>query len=42
MEGRNIIHSIKWKRAYWIGHILHRKYLPKHIIDGNIEGRIED
>ena len=28
-------------KANWIGYILHRKCLLKHIIEGKIEGRIE-
>ena len=31
-EERNILHSIKLQKAKWIGHILHRNCLLKHII----------
>jgi hypothetical protein len=31
----------KNKEGYWIGHILHRNCLLKHVIEGKIEGRIE-
>jgi len=29
------------RKANWIGHILHRKCLRKHVLEGKIEGRIE-
>jgi hypothetical protein len=29
----------KRRDANWIGHILPKTFIPKHIIDGNIEGR---
>jgi hypothetical protein len=38
VEERNIIHSIKSRKANWIGHILSRNYLLKHIIEGKREG----
>ena len=31
----------KRKKTKWIGHILHRNYLPKHVTEGKIEGMIE-
>jgi hypothetical protein len=40
-EERNIVHTIKRRKANWIGHILCRKCLLKHVIEGKIEGRIE-
>jgi hypothetical protein len=41
-EERNIPHTIKEERkANWIGHILHRKCLPKHVIEGKINGKVE-
>ena len=40
-EGSNILHKIKRRKANWIGHILHRNYLLKHIIEGKIEGKVE-
>jgi hypothetical protein len=30
-EGRNILHTIKWRKANWIAHILHRNFLLKHV-----------
>jgi hypothetical protein len=39
-EERNILHTIKRRKASWIGHILHRNCLLKCIIEGEIEGRI--
>jgi hypothetical protein len=40
-EERNILHTIKRWKANYIGHILHRNSLLKHIIEGKIEERIE-
>jgi hypothetical protein len=40
-EERNIVHTIKRREANWIGHILRRNCLLKHVIEGKIEGRIE-
>jgi hypothetical protein len=37
-EERNIVHTIKRRKANWIGHILCRKYLLKHVIEGKIQG----
>jgi hypothetical protein len=38
---RNIVHTIKRRKANWIGHILRRNCLLKHVIEGKLEGRIE-
>jgi hypothetical protein len=35
-EERNILHKIKGRKANWIGHILRRNCLLKHIIEGKI------
>jgi hypothetical protein len=40
-EERNNLHTIKRREANWIGHILRRNCLMKHIIEGKIEGRTE-
>jgi hypothetical protein len=40
-EKRNILHTIKRRRANWIVHILRRKCLLKRIIKGKIEGGTE-
>jgi hypothetical protein len=40
-EERNIVHTIKRRKANWIGHILRRNCLLKHVIEGKLEGRIE-
>jgi hypothetical protein len=40
-EERNIVHTIKRRKANWIGHILCRNCLLKHVIEGKLEGRIE-
>jgi hypothetical protein len=36
-EERNILHTIKRRKANWIGHILRRNCLLKHVIEGKIE-----
>jgi hypothetical protein len=40
-EERNILHTIKRRKVNWIGHILRRNCLLKHVIEGKLEGRIE-
>jgi hypothetical protein len=34
---RNILHTIKIRKATWNGHILRRNCLLKHVIEGKIE-----
>jgi hypothetical protein len=36
-----ILHTIKRRKANWIGHILRRNCLLKLVIEGKLEGRIE-
>jgi hypothetical protein len=40
-EERNILRTIKRRKANWIGHILRRHCLLKHVIEGKTEGKIE-
>jgi hypothetical protein len=40
-EDRNIVHTIKGRKANWIGHILHRNCPRKYVIEEKIEGMIE-
>jgi hypothetical protein len=40
-EERNTLHTIKRRKATWIGHILHKNCLLEHVIEGKLEGRIE-
>ena len=40
-EQRNILHEIIKRKANWIGHILHRNWLLKQVIEGKIKGQIE-
>jgi hypothetical protein len=40
-EERNILRTIKSRKANWIGHILGRNCLLKHVIEGKLEARIE-
>jgi hypothetical protein len=37
-EERNILHTIRRRKANWIGHILRRNCLLSHIIGGKITG----
>jgi hypothetical protein len=36
-----MMHALKGRKANWIGHILRRNYLLKHIIEGKITGGTE-
>jgi hypothetical protein len=38
-EERNILHTTKRRKANWIGPILLRKCLTKHIIEGKMKDR---
>jgi hypothetical protein len=40
-EERNILNTIKRRKASWIGHILRRNCFLKHVIKGKLEGMIE-
>jgi hypothetical protein len=40
-EERNIVHKIKRRKANWIGHILRRNCLLKHVIEGKLEGQTQ-
>jgi hypothetical protein len=40
-EERNILHTIKRRKADSIGYILRRNCLLKHVIEGKLEGRME-
>jgi hypothetical protein len=40
-KDRNIIQTIKISKANWIGHILRRNCLLKHVIEGKTERRIK-
>ena len=40
-EHRNILQEIRKRKANWIGHILRRIRLLKHVIEGKIKGEME-
>jgi hypothetical protein len=40
-EQGNILREIRKRKANWIGHILRRNYLLKHIIEGKIKGEMK-
>jgi hypothetical protein len=40
-EERNILHTVKRRKANWIGHIWRRNCLGKYVIKGKKEGRME-
>jgi len=40
-EKRNILQTIRRRKANWIGHVLCRNCLLKLVVEGKIEGRIE-
>jgi hypothetical protein len=35
-EERNVVHTMKRNKSYWIGHTLGRNYRLKHSLEGNI------
>ena len=39
-EERNVLHTVQQEKANWIGYILCRNCLLKHVIEGKKEGRI--
>ena len=38
-EQRDILHTANRRKGNWIGHILRRNRLLKHVIEGKVEGR---
>ena len=40
-EKSNILGTIKRRKDNWIGHILHRNCLVKHVFEGRMEGRVD-
>ena len=40
-EQRNILHEIRKRETNWIGHVLHRKCLQQHVIEGKIKEPIQ-
>jgi hypothetical protein len=41
IKERNIVQTIKRRKANWIGHILHRNCLLKRVVEKKLEGRIK-
>jgi hypothetical protein len=41
-EEKKILHTIKWRKTNWIGHVLSRNCLLKHVIEGRIKGRRDE
>jgi hypothetical protein len=41
MEERNILHTIKRRKANWLGHILRMNCILKHVTERKVEGWIE-
>jgi hypothetical protein len=39
-KDRNILHTIKGRKADWVDHILCRNCLPQHVIEVKIDGRV--
>ena len=37
---RNILRTVEGRKANWIGHILRGNCLLRHVIEGEVEGRI--
>ena len=40
VNDKNMLHTIERKKAKWIGYVLRRECLLKHVIGGKVEGRI--
>jgi hypothetical protein len=40
-EERNVVQTIKKRNPNWIGHTLRRNCFLNHVIEGEIQGRIE-
>jgi len=40
IKERNVLRTVKSRKAKWIGCILRRNCLLQHVVNGNIEGRI--
>ena len=38
---RNVLQTMKRREAKWIGHMLRRNCLLKHVNEGKVEGRVE-
>jgi hypothetical protein len=38
--GKNILQTINKRKATWVGHMMRRNCLLKHVIEGKEEGRI--
>ena len=39
--GEEILHTIKTRKANWVGHVLRRKCFLEQVTEGNIEGWIK-
>jgi hypothetical protein len=37
-QGRNILHTVKQRKAKWIGHIMCRNCFLRHVIEGKTDG----
>jgi hypothetical protein len=40
-EEKNILHTIKIRKANLVGHVLCRNCFPKHVIEGKMAGGME-
>jgi hypothetical protein len=40
-QERNILHTVKIRKANWIGRILRRNCLLKHVIEGKVDRGVE-
>ena len=38
-EERNVLNTVKRRKAEWVGHVLCRNCLLKHVVEGKIEGK---
>jgi hypothetical protein len=40
-DATNVLYKIKRRNANWVGHILHRNDLLKHVMEGKIDEMID-
>jgi hypothetical protein len=40
-DGKNVLHTIQIRKANWVGHVLCRNCLLKHVIEGKMEGGVQ-
>ena len=39
-DGSNVPHTVQWRKANWVGHILRKNCLLDHVTEGKIEVKV--